>query len=148
MQADAGLPEFDATFGLTGGIAPGEGIHFSEVIARFKLTPDHLTLLSGSAVGASMGISMDGYYDLNSGRMDMQGVVSPFFMLNGMGGLFTRRGEGLVGMNYALRGTAANPDVDVNPLSVLTPGVFRQLFRRPPPGEDGPQTPALQENDR
>ncbi|WP_288941860.1 AsmA-like C-terminal region-containing protein [uncultured Roseovarius sp.] len=126
----------------------GEGIHFSEVIARFKLTPDHLTLLSGSAVGASMGISMDGYYDLNSGRMDMQGVVSPFFMLNGMGGLFTRRGEGLVGMNYALRGTAANPDVDVNPLSVLTPGVFRQLFRRPPPGEDGPGTPALQENDR
>jgi len=76
----------------------------------------------------------------------MQGVVSPFFMLNGMGGLFTRRGEGLVGMNYALRGTAAAPDVDVNPLSVLTPGVFRRLFRRPPPGEAGPAAPRIEEN--
>lgn len=124
----------------------GEGIHFTEVLARFRLTPDRLTLLSGSATGASMGISMDGYYHLGTGRMDMQGVVSPFFMLNGMGGLFTRRGEGLVGMNYALRGTASAPDVDVNPLSVLTPGVFRRLFRRPPPGEAGPTAPSLEEN--
>ena len=124
----------------------GEGIHFTEVLARFRLTPDRLTLLSGSATGASMGISMDGYYHLGTGRMDMQGVVSPFFMLNGMGGLFTRRGEGLVGMNYALRGTAAAPDVDVNPLSVLTPGVFRRLFRRPPPGEAGPAAPRIEEN--
>lgn len=121
----------------------GEGIHFTEVLARFRLTPDLLTLLSGSATGASMGISMDGYYHLGSKRMDMQGVVSPFFMLNAMGGLFTRRGEGLVGMNYTLRGAAAAPDVDVNPLSVLTPGVFRRLFRRPPPGEAAPR---LEEN--
>ena len=26
-----------------------------------------------------------------------------------------------------------SPIVDVNPLSLLTPGVFRELFRRPPP---------------
>ncbi|RBI74616.1 hypothetical protein DQW77_06630 [Roseovarius sp. TE539] len=112
----------------------GDGIHFGQVDARFRLTPERVTLQSGSAVGASMGISMDGYYSMESGLMDMQGVVSPLYMFNAIGGLFTRRGEGLVGFNYVLRGTAEEPRVQVNPLSILTPGMFREIFRRPPPG--------------
>ncbi len=111
----------------------GEGIHFGDVEARFQLTPDRVTLLSSSAVGASMGISMDGYYYLESGQMDMQGVVSPFYLVNQIGGLFTRRGEGLVGVNFEMQGPAADPRVSVNPLSVFTPGMFREIFRRPPP---------------
>jgi hypothetical protein len=68
-----------------------------------------------------------------SKQMDMQGVVSPFFAINGIGSIFTRRGEGLIGFNYTLRGPAAKPDVSVNPLSLFTPGMFREIFRRPPP---------------
>ncbi|MCZ4352374.1 DUF3971 domain-containing protein [Roseovarius aestuarii] len=128
----------------------GHGIQFNEIDARFRLSPDRVTLYSGSAVGASMGISMDGYYFMNEGRMDMQGVVSPIYVLNQIGGILTRQGEGLVGFNYTLKGSAAKPRVNVNPLSLLTPGMFRELFRRPPPaqvsrGETGatiPPTPA------
>ena len=136
----------------------GDGIHFGQVDARFRLTPERVILQSGSAVGASMGISMDGYYFIESGRMDMQGVISPLYMVNAIGGLFTRRGEGLVGFNYTLRGTAADPRVEVNPLSLLTPGMFREVFRRPPPGvsrndtrgpEAGERTPqAERQHDR
>ncbi|MEL7258783.1 MAG: hypothetical protein AAFN80_13205, partial [Pseudomonadota bacterium] len=32
-----------------------------------------------------------------------------------------------------IRGTASNPQVGVNPLSVFTPAMFRDLFRRAPP---------------
>jgi hypothetical protein len=117
----------------------GEGIHFSDIEARFQLSPERVTLYSGSAVGASMGISMDGYYFLESGRMDMQGVISPFYLINGLGGMFTRRGEGLVGVNYEMRGQAKTPRVNVNPLSVFTPGMFREIFRRPAPKVDQPQ---------
>ena len=63
----------------------------------------------------------------------MQGVLSPIYMLNGIGSIFTRKGEGLVGFNFTLKGPAEAPRVGVNPLSLLTPGMFREIFRRPPP---------------
>jgi len=115
----------------------GQGLHFSTVDARFRLTPDRLVLREASAVGASAGISMDGYYSLATRQMDMQGVLSPVYMLNAIGGAFTRRGEGLIGFNFALRGDAQDPDVTVNPLSALAPGFLREMFRRPAPGATG-----------
>ncbi|MFP7675154.1 AsmA-like C-terminal region-containing protein [Marivita sp. S0852] len=111
----------------------GPGILFTEVEARFRLTPDQLVLTRSSATGPSMGISMDGRYDLSSSTLDLQGVLSPIFFLNGLGSIFTRKGEGLIGFNFTLTGPADNPQVGVNPLSALTPGMFREIFRRPPP---------------
>lgn len=111
----------------------GPGILFSEVEARFRLTPDRLYLTRSSATGPSMGISMDGTYDLGSATLDLQGVLSPIFFLNGIGSIFTRKGEGLIGFNFNLTGPASQPNVSVNPLSALTPGMFREIFRRPAP---------------
>lgn len=111
----------------------GDGLHFSRVDAKFHLSPDRVTLLESSATGASLGISMDGYYYMASKRMDMQGVFSPIYLVNALGGIFTRRGEGLFGFTYTIKGPAASPQVSVNPLSALTPGMFREFFRREPP---------------
>ncbi|MEL7397177.1 MAG: DUF3971 domain-containing protein [Pseudomonadota bacterium] len=110
----------------------GEGIHFSTLEAKFQLAPERVTLYSGSAVGASMGISMEGYYYIGTKWLDMEGVLSPIYALN-LGGLFTRQGEGLVGIKYSVDGESTRPRVQVAPLSVLTPGMFRDLFRRSPP---------------
>ncbi|MFN3210963.1 MAG: AsmA-like C-terminal region-containing protein, partial [Roseovarius sp.] len=125
----------------------GEGIHFETLEARFQLSPERVTVYSSSAVGAAMGITMDGYYFLESGQMDMQGVISPVYVVNAVGELFTRRGEGLFGFNYTLKGSAKNPRVGVNPLSAFTPGMFRELFRRPPPKlpQERRQAPATQQ---
>jgi len=111
----------------------GPGIGFTDVDADFRLDPGRLTLLRGSATGPSLGVSLDGIYDLGGRRLDMQGVISPVYFLNGIGQIFTRRGEGLLGFAFNLRGDAARPQVQVNPLSILTPGMFREIFRRPPP---------------
>lgn len=111
----------------------GPGIFFNEVEARFRLTPDQVILRRSSAVGPSMGISLDGYYNLKSKQMDMQGVVSPIYILNSIGRIFSKKGEGLIGFNFNLKGPTSNPKVLVNPLSALTPGMFREIFRRPPP---------------
>ncbi|MDZ7710926.1 MAG: DUF3971 domain-containing protein [Roseovarius sp.] len=121
----------------------GQGLHFAAVDGRFRLTPERLTVLESSAVGASVGISMDGYFDLATKRMDLQGVLSPVYMLNAIGGALTRRGEGLVGVNFTLRGASEDPAVTVNPLSALAPGFLREMFRRAPPQVEGggPATP-------
>lgn len=111
----------------------GNGISFQEVEARFRLTPKQVILTRSSAVGPSMGISLDGYYDLASKTMDMQGVLSPIYVVNFVGQLFSRKGEGLFGFNFTLKGKSDNPRISVNPLSALTPGMFREIFRRPPP---------------
>lgn len=111
----------------------GPGIAFDNAKAVFVLTPDAVLLQKGSAVGASMGISLSGLYHSDSGALDMRGVISPIYLLNGIGAILTRRGEGLFGFNYTLKGTADEPKIGVNPLSILTPGMFREIFRGPPP---------------
>ncbi|WP_137701935.1 hypothetical protein [Marimonas lutisalis] len=111
----------------------GNGILFTDVEARFHMNDDKVTLTRSSAIGASMGISMDGYYYFANKQMQFQGVVSPIYVLNAVGQILTRKGEGLVGFNYILKGTPDSPMVRVNPLSLLTPGMFREIFRRPVP---------------
>ncbi|SIS92236.1 AsmA-like C-terminal region [Roseivivax lentus] len=111
----------------------GAGIYFTRVDADFRLTPRQVILRRSSATGPSIGISVDGYIDLATKALDLQGVFSPIYFLNAVGQVLTRRGEGLFGFNFTIGGTAARPRVAVNPLSVLTPGMFRELFRRPPP---------------
>ncbi|MEP4195404.1 MAG: DUF3971 domain-containing protein [Aliishimia sp.] len=127
----------------------GQGLHFSNVEAAFRLTPQRVTLTQASAVGPSIGLSMDGTYDVNTSRMDMQGVFSPIYLINGIGSLLTRKGEGLIGFNFRLTGPASGPRVQVNPLSALTPSIFREIFRRPAPkvqvepGEEPGATPRV-----
>lgn len=112
----------------------GQGILFSEVAARFQLSPSRITLYESRATGPSLGLSMDGVYDVPNQRLNMEGVISPVYLLNQIGGLLApRRGEGLFGFTYTLRGSAQSPQVAVNPLSGLTPGIFREIFRTQPP---------------
>lgn len=111
----------------------GQGLLFNNLDARFRLTPTQVIVTQSSAVGPGLGVSLDGIYGLTTRSMDFQGVVSPFYLLNGIGSFLTRPGEGLIGFNFNLRGPVDNPTVLVNPLSALTPGMFREIFRRPPP---------------
>ncbi len=111
----------------------GEGIRFSDIQADFLLRPDRIDVSQASAVGASIGLSAAGSFDLVRNTMNIEGVVSPVYFLNRAGG--PRRGEGLIGINYRLTGPMAKPKVSVNPLSVLAPGFLRDLFR----GKNQPQ---------
>jgi len=120
----------------------GRGIAFSEMRADFRMDRDRIDVTAASAVGPSIGVSLDGRVDLSGRRLDLRGVVSPVYFLNQAGGFMTRRGEGLLGITYTLRGALDAPRVAVNPLSMLAPGFLREIFRgahegRPPsPGDD------------
>lgn len=109
----------------------GEGILFNNVTGRFRLTPQAVEVQEGAATGASLGVTMQGVYQSDRRQLDMQGTISPVYMLNVLGEFIARRGEGVLGFNYSLKGAADAPDISVNPLSVLTPGFLRDVFRGP-----------------
>ncbi|MSU89075.1 hypothetical protein GE300_05465 [Rhodobacteraceae bacterium 2CG4] len=115
----------------------GPGILFRDAQGRFAIDRGRVHVRDARAVGASLGVTVDGVYDTNADALDLGGVVSPVYMLNGMvqrlagiGALLGGRpGEGLLGANFRVTGRAAAPQVSVNPLSLLTPGATRGLFQ-------------------
>ncbi|WP_424969076.1 DUF3971 domain-containing protein [Dinoroseobacter sp. S76] len=156
LEARPGSPIYDGTLEITNGRmieTPGAmqflsaisvvglfdqmangGISFSTISTGLSLSPEGITLREGRANGPAIGITFEGAVMPAQNALDLQGVVSPIYMLNGIGGaLMARRGEGLLGVSYRLSGAPTAPEVQVNPLSLLTPGVFRDLFRRAPP---------------
>jgi hypothetical protein len=85
---------------------------------------------------------MDGVYDLSRGILNMRGVISPIYLINAVGSILTRKGEGVIGFSYTLKGPAADPTVQVNPLSGLAPGILREIFRGAQPTMPG-EEPAV-----
>ena len=137
MPALAELLNAVSIVGLIDQLATS-GLVFSEAKGRFRLTPAAMELTEGRAIGASFGVSLEGVYHSDEDRLDLRGVLSPFYLINGIGAVLTRPGEGLVGFTYRVRGPASDPRVTVNPLSVLAPGFFRDLLRRPAARLDPP----------
>jgi|CXWL01.1.fsa_nt_gi hypothetical protein len=121
----------------------GDGIGFSNLEAQMVYANNHLTFTEGSMRGPSLGLTASGAYDINRDNLDIDGVVAPSYGLNSflgnvpiVGNLFvSRQGEGVVGMTYSINGHAAEPRVGVNPLSALTPGIFRRIFEPAPQRE-------------
>lgn len=111
----------------------GGGIGFSDNIVDISLTPAGITLREGRSIGPSMGITYEGAISPRQGLIDLQGVISPIYIVNGIAGALTsRQGEGLFGFSYQLTGALAQPQVGVNPLSILAPGFLREVFRQRP----------------
>ncbi|HEU0221753.1 MAG TPA: AsmA-like C-terminal region-containing protein [Paracoccaceae bacterium] len=136
------------------------GLAFDEVQVPFRRRDGHLYLGRARATGGSIGLTVEGEYDEEADRLDLSGVFSPAYLLNGLlgevpilGTLLTgRRGEGVFGFAYRVRGSREAPDVSVNPLSILTPGALRNVFGTQAPrapardgATDGPALPPIEE---
>ena len=75
-------------------------------------------------------------YDRNN-QMNVKGTFLPGRGLNRLAskipilGLALGRGKvnGLLGITFQLYGRFDNPSLRVNPLSLIAPGVFRQIFK-------------------
>lgn len=124
----------------------GQGILFSEIDGQMRISSNSIRILEGSAVGPSIGLSVDGTVDTDRKWLNLRGVVSPIYVLNAIGSVLTRKGEGVIGFNYTLTGPMNRPDVWVNPLSGLAPGFLRNLLRAPsdlPPVSPSPNAPQV-----
>ena len=113
----------------------GDGLPFSTLRGDFAYSGSRMTIKNLLAFGESLGITANGWVDTERDRLELEGTVAPAYALNSLlgnipivGQLLGGGSQGLFAANYRLSGSSDNPDVAVNPLSVLTPGILRQLF--------------------
>jgi hypothetical protein len=122
---------------LTGfaSMLSGSGLPFSTLRGDFQYSGSRVTIEHLLVFGEALGVTANGWVDVDRDRLELQGTVAPAYALNSLignvpiiGQLLGGGSQGLFAANYRLSGSSANPAVAVNPLSVLTPGILRQLF--------------------
>ncbi|MBC6983248.1 DUF3971 domain-containing protein [Caulobacter sp. 17J80-11] len=132
------------TVGSLQGIADtlnGEGVMFTRVVAPVQVRGSKITIGDARATGPALGLTTKGVADLKADTLDFEGTIAPAYSINSAVGavpvlgqlLVSRQGEGVVGLGYAARGSFGKPQVTVNPLSLVTPGILRRLFETPAP---------------
>jgi AsmA-like C-terminal region len=108
-------------------------------------------VMNGAAIrGPVIGATFRGKIDFKTQQLNLGGTYVPLSGLNSaLGGILGPlsggpQGEGLFGITFAVQGPLASPQVIVNPLSLLGPGIFREIFQITPekfkinPRQDGP----------
>ncbi|MDX1974257.1 MAG: AsmA-like C-terminal domain-containing protein [Rickettsiales bacterium] len=114
----------------------GKGVRFEKMTAPFTLQNDVFTFRKVKVRGPSIGLTAEGTIALPHVDMAIQGTVVPAYTLNSMVGkvpivgnvLTGGDGQGVFAASYNVKGTYKEPDVSVNPLSILAPGFLRRLF--------------------
>ncbi|QIE55348.1 hypothetical protein G5B40_07695 [Pikeienuella piscinae] len=112
------------------------GIVFDSILAPFSYENERIALDDAVAKGPSIGVNISGDYVIGEDRLDMSGVFTPLYRINSavggiplIGKLLTGGdGQGLFAFTFSVNGPIATPDVYVNPLSVLAPGILRRIF--------------------
>ena len=91
--------------------------------------------------GPLLGANLRGKVDFKTKRVNFGGTYIPLQGLNGaLGGIPVlgqiisgAQGEGIFGMTFAVQGPTSDPQVIVNPLSLVAPGIFREMFQMTAP---------------
>jgi len=114
----------------------GKGIAFKKLEAPFTLENDVAVLKDARTYGPAIGLTADGTITFPKADLDLKGTIVPSYTLNNvvgnvpvLGDLLTGgEGQGVFAANFTMKGDSDDPDVAVNPLSMLTPGFLRHLF--------------------
>ena len=90
----------------------------------------------GIVRSSTIGLTYEGQvYDAQD-RINLRGTFMPANAINLavsaiplLGQLLSNgKDSALIGINYQLKGARSNPTLQLNPLSVVTPGVFNKVF--------------------
>ncbi|HHZ08346.1 MAG TPA: hypothetical protein GX405_06155 [Rhizobiales bacterium] len=111
-------------------------VRFERGFSVIEKGPGSLKLERGVLRGPVIGLIFQGTLYDRQGNMDMTGTFMPAYGLNRIFGEIPLFGQilgngsdrGLIGVTFRLAGDANSPNLQVNPLSVIAPGIFRSIF--------------------
>ncbi len=110
---------------------------FDWMRAPFSVGYNQFVLEDAELRGPLLGAALRGKADFKLQGVDIGGTYVPLQGLNAaVGGipLFGQllagpKGEGVLGITFRIHGPMAQPQVVVNPLSMIAPGIFREMFQ-------------------
>lgn len=109
---------------------------FQRGFANVAYRSGAISIENGVVRGEQIGATFQGLIRDSRGNMDMTGTFMPAYGLNRLFGelpligaiLGNGRDRGLLGITFKLEGQFDKPKLTVNPLSLIAPGIFRQIF--------------------
>ncbi len=127
------------SLGGIGEVLAGDGLNFEKLEADFnwlyRRGGSLLVLKDGRTSGNSLGLLFDGIFDNKKHEVDVSGTIVPMSALNKVigaipiiGDILTGGSGGVFAATYSLKGKSDNPEISVNPLSILTPGILRRIL--------------------
>jgi len=126
--------------GKQGKTVVREKFEFERMRVPFSVGHGQFVISGASLNGPLVGATIRGTVDFKSQKVQLGGTYIPLSGLNNLlapvpifGPLLTGpRGEGIFGITFAIQGDMNNPQVIVNPLSLITPGIFREIMQMTP----------------
>ena len=115
----------------------GEGLNFNEFIVPFSLEEGALSIRNARVSGPALGMTGHGEIQFSERKLDLDGALVPAYTANSLlgdipviGDIFVgKKGEGIFALSYTVKGSFDKTQIAVNPLSALTPGFLRGIFR-------------------
>jgi hypothetical protein len=115
-----------------------EGLRFQRLESDFEWLfrdqGDLLVVKDGKTSGSSLGLTFEGVVNQRTNITDISGTIIPLSGVNNvLGGIpvlgqILTGGKALIAATYNISGPSGDPDVSVNPLSVLAPGFLRGIL--------------------
>ena len=117
---------------LTGG-----SMQFEQFNVPFTMLGDDIAIRDARLYGPALGMTGNGDIDLDLRVLDFDGTLVPAYTANSilgdiplLGELFAdEKGEGLLALTYTVSGPFEKTQIAINPLSALTPGFLRGIFK-------------------
>jgi hypothetical protein len=111
-------------------------VTFERGFSQIEKGDNYINLANGVIRGSTIGTTFQGVLSDPKGNMALTGTFMPAYGINRLFGdlpvlglfLGNGRDRGLIGITYKLVGPLKKPQIIVNPISVIAPGIFRSIF--------------------
>ena len=111
-------------------------VRFQRMTATFERSPGMLDIKDAVIYNPNMGLTAEGRINFARSEIDVSGTFVPAYSVNSMlnkiplVGVLLGGGqnEGVFGISYRVRGAINAPQVSINPLSAIAPGILRKII--------------------
>jgi hypothetical protein len=151
VRNEAALAELDSRGKPKRGSGPRrEALSFKKLVLPFTSDSRFICIGESLVTGPELGASAAGLIRKSDGAIDIAGTIIPAYALNAavgdiplLGDILTGgRGQGIIGVTFALGGTVDKPSFQMNPMSAVAPGFLRLFFEYSSRCEPLKQAPA------